>query len=63
MDRQPLRFQLELERDRHPIDGRLTDEHGNTIPFTGWLELMALLEKGYAAAPRTSSAVSSQPNG
>jgi hypothetical protein len=45
MDPQPLRFQLELERDRQPIQGRLSDERGNTTTFTGWLELIALLEK------------------
>jgi hypothetical protein len=44
MDRQSLCFQLEVERDRHPIEGRLTDEHGDAIAFTGWLELMTVLE-------------------
>jgi hypothetical protein len=44
MDRQCLRFQLEVERDRHPIEGSLTDEHGHTVAFTGWLELIAVLE-------------------
>jgi hypothetical protein len=44
MDRQRLRFQLEVERDRHPIEGRLTDEHGHIVAFTGWLELIAVLE-------------------
>jgi hypothetical protein len=45
MDPQPLRFQLELDRDRQPIQGRLSDEQGNRTTFTGWLELIALLEK------------------
>jgi hypothetical protein len=44
MDRQRLRFQLEVERERHPIEGALTDEHGHAVAFTGWLELIAALE-------------------
>jgi hypothetical protein len=44
MDRQRLRFQLEVERDRRPIEGRLRDEHGHTVVFAGWLELIAVLE-------------------
>jgi hypothetical protein len=49
MDRQRLRFQLEVERDRNPIEGRLTDEHGHTVAFTGWLELMTVLETRLSA--------------
>jgi hypothetical protein len=44
MDRQRLHFELEVARDRHPIEGRLTDEHGHTVAFTGWLELIAVVE-------------------
>jgi hypothetical protein len=44
MDRQRLRFQLDVERDRHPIEGCLKDEQGNSVAFTGWLELIAVLE-------------------
>jgi hypothetical protein len=40
-----LRLQLELELDRDPIEGRLYDEHGQAVPFIGWLELMALVER------------------
>ena len=56
-----LRFELEIERDRHPIEGRLTDQGGNTTAFTGWLELMALLEKPHAnqQRPPTDSAPAS----
>jgi hypothetical protein len=49
MDRQCLRFQLEVERDRHPIEGRLTDEHGHTVAFTGWLEFIPVLETRLSA--------------
>jgi hypothetical protein len=38
-------LQLEVERGRQPIEGRLTDEAGSTVAFTGWLELIAALEK------------------
>jgi hypothetical protein len=49
MDRQRLRFELEVERDRHPIEGRLTDEHGHAVAFTGWLEFITVLETRLSA--------------
>jgi hypothetical protein len=63
MEPDRVRFELEIERDRQPIEGCLTDERGTTTPFTGWLELMALLEKPQAdpqlppadSAPASSS--------
>ena len=39
----PLRLQLELERASDPIEGRLHCD-GKTVPFCGWLELIAVLE-------------------
>jgi hypothetical protein len=45
-----LRLQLEFELDRDPIEGRLYDEHGQAIPFVGWLELMALMETSLVGA-------------
>jgi hypothetical protein len=45
-----LRLQLELQLDRDPIEGRLRDEHGGTTAFTGWLELMALVEEALVQA-------------
>jgi hypothetical protein len=44
MSGERLRFQLELDRERDPIEGRLTTQQGQTITFTGWLELMSALE-------------------
>jgi hypothetical protein len=52
MDRQRLRFQLEVEGDRNPIEGRLTDEHGHTVAFTGWLEFITVLETRLSGAVR-----------
>jgi hypothetical protein len=49
MDPQSLCFQVEVERDRHPIEGRVTDEHGDTVAFTGWLEFMTVLETRLSA--------------
>jgi len=44
----PLRLKLELARASDPIEGRLSDEHGKRFPFSGWLELIALLEAAKA---------------
>jgi hypothetical protein len=52
MEPDRVRFELEIERDHQPIEGCLTDERGNATPFTGWLELMALLEKPHADPQR-----------
>jgi hypothetical protein len=38
-------FELELRRGADPIEGRLRDEHGSTVFFGGWLELIAILER------------------
>ncbi len=39
-----LRLKLELQLNRDPIEGRLSDEHDHATAFTGWLELIALIE-------------------
>jgi p-aminobenzoyl-glutamate transporter AbgT len=36
------------EPGRHPIAGVLTADAGAASPFTGWLELMALLQDAIA---------------
>jgi hypothetical protein len=38
-------------RAREPIAGRLTDERGTTVPFTGWLGLGRALEKALKGFP------------
>jgi hypothetical protein len=48
----PLRVQLELRRGVEPIEGRLIDDHGEVVSFTGWLELMSVLEAARAGTPR-----------
>jgi hypothetical protein len=59
----PLRLQLELERAGDPIRGRLHREHGEPVPFTGWLELIAAVEAARAPAPdRTPDKPESRPD-
>ena len=36
---------LELERDTDPPVGSLSDEHGTSISFTGWLGLASALDR------------------
>jgi hypothetical protein len=50
MSAESLRFRLELERESDAIAGRLSAEQGNTIVFTGWLELISALEEARARA-------------
>ena len=45
-----VRLQLELEPSAEPIEGRLTDERGETVAFTGWLELIGAVEAARASA-------------
>jgi hypothetical protein len=45
MTTKAFRLELEIERDRDPIVGRLSDEHGHTVRFTGWLELISAMQK------------------
>ena len=48
----PIRLQLELQRDGDPIEGRLRSGHGKPVPFIGWLELIAALEMARAEKGR-----------
>lgn len=54
MDADLLRLQLELRRSTEPIEGRLTDEEGETTAFSGWLELIGALEAARASAHPSS---------
>jgi hypothetical protein len=47
-ERQTLRVGLDLEADAEPIRGQLRDSRGGTQPFTGWLELIQLLDRARA---------------
>ena len=40
-----IRLQLELTSLDDPIEGHIADRHGTSIPFTGWLELMAAVQR------------------
>ena len=48
-----LRLELELDSHTDPIQGRLGSPDGELIPFTGWLELMAAMQK-LTGAPTTT---------
>jgi hypothetical protein len=42
--RRPIRVDLELVPDAEPIRGQVRDADGAAQPFSGWLELIQLLE-------------------
>jgi hypothetical protein len=50
-----LRLELELRRADDPIEGDLNSEHGTTVSFTGWLELIAAVEAARAEDARRSA--------
>lgn len=49
-----LRLELELDSRTDPIEGHLGNPDGERIPFTGWLELMAAVQKLTGAPPVTT---------
>jgi hypothetical protein len=51
MPTEPLRLQIELQPASDPIEGHLAGEHGETVSFIGWLELIAAIEQARAARP------------
>jgi hypothetical protein len=51
MPTESLRLHIELQPASDPIEGHLADEHGETVSFTGWLELIAAIENARAVAP------------
>lgn len=59
---EPLRIVVEIDRGADTIVGRCRDERGGERPFSGWLGLIAALERaleatgGDAAWPRAHDA-------
>jgi hypothetical protein len=45
VSRAPQRISFELEVGRKPIAGALHELDGRVRPFSGWLELIALVEE------------------
>ena len=45
-----LHLELQLQTETEPITGRLTDQQGRAIDFTGWLELITAIEAAMAGA-------------
>jgi hypothetical protein len=41
----PIRLELHLDSYDDRIEGRVGDGHGEFVQFSGWLELMAAIEK------------------
>jgi hypothetical protein len=58
---QPARAQvtLEIELDSEPIQGSLSDRHAAGQPFSGWIELVSLLQT--AATTAAAQAHHSRP--
>jgi hypothetical protein len=54
MESDRLRLELELRRAREPIEGRLSSERDEAVPFIGWLELIAAVEAARAEDARRS---------
>jgi hypothetical protein len=44
-------FTLALEVGTEPIAGRLAERDGEAVPFAGWLELAAALERAVRPEP------------
>jgi hypothetical protein len=40
-----LRVELELAEGHEPIQGQLRDARGTRAPFTGWLELIQIIDQ------------------
>jgi hypothetical protein len=40
----PFRIELEIRSQDDRIEGRVLDGHGGFVAFSGWLELMAVVE-------------------
>jgi hypothetical protein len=50
-----VHMELELDPLADPVEGWLLDDRGERVPFTGWLQLAAALERARLGA------VSSEP--
>ena len=51
----PQRLQLDISLQVEPVQGELVDERGNTQHFTGWLDLVELIEE-YRTGRRATTA-------
>jgi hypothetical protein len=41
---EPIRLQLELRSDDDRVEGNVGDGHGDPVPFSSWLELIAAIQ-------------------
>ena len=49
----PVRFLVDLERDQDGrITGRIAGDDQQPVPFSGWLELLRVLEERADASPQ-----------
>jgi hypothetical protein len=53
MDRTTLSINLDVELEGEHVRGRASDPRGGSLPFVGWLGLIAALDALIAAAPAT----------
>jgi hypothetical protein len=56
--RRPIRVDLDLVPDAEPIRGQVRSAGGPTEPFSGWLELIQLLERARITGPSGASGLS-----
>jgi len=54
-------LQLEVRRAADPIEGCLRSEDGESVPFIGWLELMAAVETARADDDRRANGDRDRP--
>jgi hypothetical protein len=60
--RRPIRVDLDLVPDAEPIRGQVCGADGLAQPFSGWLELIQLLEKARMSSTPGMSAVQEGEN-
>jgi hypothetical protein len=42
---EPVRLQLELRSYDDRVEGSVADGHGDSVPFSSWLELIAAIQR------------------
>jgi hypothetical protein len=42
---EPIRLQLELRSYDERVEGNVGDAHGDAVPFSSWLELIAAIQR------------------
>ena len=56
-----LRLEIVLDTRDDPLKGRIGQPHADGIPFIGWLELMAAVQRLTAPGPDATVSAPSDP--